>query len=68
MFAQIIAIFGTIKEIIDGVKSLMKFVEDSRNDAWWASWQQTMIDLRSAKSSEERKNAAIKIADSLSKL
>lgn len=68
MFSQILAAIGTIRQIIDGINALIKFVEDSRNESWWQDWQQTMIQLRNAKTSEDRKNAAGKIADSLSKL
>lgn len=68
MFAEILGAIKTIGAIINGIKDLIAFVNEARNEAWWDSWKHTMIDLRNAKTPEERKNAAAKIADGLSKL
>lgn len=66
--ASIISIFQTIKLVIEGVNSIISFVKESRQEAWFQDWSKAMVVLRNAKTSEERQDAARKISDALGKL
>lgn len=66
MIAQFFALVELLRDIVQGVKLLAKFVEDSRNESWWQDWSEARDLLRNAKTTEERREAARRIRDSIS--
>jgi hypothetical protein len=54
-----------VNTIIAGAKDIISFINQSRNEAWFQHWSDAMVLLRSAKTSEDRLNAARKIRDAL---
>lgn len=55
MISGILAALSLIKEIIDGIKGIAKFIEDNRNEKWFQDSAQIFIQLRGAKNDDERK-------------
>ena len=68
MIAQFLALVELLREIVQGVKFIAAFVKESQNEQWWRDWTEARTLLRNAKTSEERREAARRIRDSLSGL
>lgn len=65
---QILSAIQLLLELVKGAKALFAYVEKAKDDQWFKDSVDTFKQLREAKTSDERKAAAVSIANLFGKL
>lgn len=63
MIQGILAALSLIKDIVDGVKAVSSFIQENKREAWFQESSKVFIELRGAKTPDERKAIAKSLAD-----
>jgi hypothetical protein len=66
--ANLLAALGALKSILDGLRAIMRFVEENRQEAWFQESSKVFQRIRDAKTPEERKAVASDLAKLLGSL
>lgn len=63
MIQGILAALSLIKDIVDGIKAVSSFISENKKEAWFQESAKVFVELRGAKTTDERKKIAQDLAN-----
>lgn len=63
MLSGILAALSIVKDIIDGIKAVSSFISENKKEAWFQESSKVFVELRNAKTPDERKKIAVDLAN-----